>query len=125
MEKRAVTKFYAKLGKSDSETSNVFSWLKQFLDIRYMVKDDQCSGRPISSRTPEIIEEVRNFEAIDGCAPLKMMVDSVNINKEAIQTTLLENVGRTKVSVKFAPHTLFPGQKAMRRAHCKRRHFNR
>ncbi|GFU90892.1 protein GVQW3 [Trichonephila clavipes] len=101
MDKRAVIKFYATLGKSASETyqlmkqvygdcclsrSNVFVWHKRFLDGCDAVEDDQRSGRPISSRTPEIIEKVKNFVANDRCASLRMMVDSLNINKETIRT---------------------------------------
>ncbi|GFU66620.1 FLJ37770-like protein [Trichonephila clavipes] len=62
--------------------SNVFVWPKRFLDGRDAVDGDQCSGRPISSRTSEIIEKVRNFVASDRCAPFRMMADSLNINKE-------------------------------------------
>ncbi|GFT48274.1 uncharacterized protein TNCV_4708451 [Trichonephila clavipes] len=76
MEKRVVIKFYTKLGKSASETyrlmkevygdccinrSNGFVWHKRFLGVSDMVEDDQYSGRPISSRTSEIIKKVRNF----------------------------------------------------------------
>ncbi|GFW72079.1 uncharacterized protein TNCV_4789671 [Trichonephila clavipes] len=72
MEKKAVHKFYAKLDKSTSETyqlmkqeftvtclnrSYVFVWNKRFLEEKDAVEDDQRSGRPISSRTPEIIEK--------------------------------------------------------------------
>ncbi|GFW33200.1 FLJ37770-like protein [Trichonephila clavipes] len=71
------------------------------------------------SRTPEIIEKVQNFVANDCCASLRMMVDSLNINKETIRTLLHENLGKTKVCAKFVPHTLSPEQKAMRIAHAK------
>ncbi|GFW72369.1 protein GVQW3 [Trichonephila clavipes] len=97
MDKRKVIKFYAKLSKSASETyqlmkqvyrdcclsrSNVFMWYKRFLDESDAVEDDQRIGRPISSRTPETIEKVHTFVANDPCASLRMMVDSLNINKE-------------------------------------------
>ncbi|GFV64333.1 protein GVQW3 [Trichonephila clavipes] len=133
MDKRTVIKFYAKLGKSASETyqlkkqvhgdcclsrSNVFVWHKRFLD-RSDAVDDQRSGRPISSRTPEIIEKVQNFVANDRCTSLRMMIDSLNINKETSRTILHENSGKTKVCAKFVPHTLSPEQKAMRIAHAK------
>ncbi|GFV88116.1 protein GVQW3 [Trichonephila clavipes] len=134
MDKRAVIKFYAKLGKNASETyqlmkqvygdcclsrSNVFVWQKRFLDGSDTVEDDQRSGRPISSRTPEIIEKVQNFVANDHCAPLRMMVDSVNINNETIRTIMHENLEKTKVCAKFVPHTLSSEQKAMRITHAK------
>ncbi|GFW21921.1 HTH_48 domain-containing protein [Trichonephila clavipes] len=73
-----------------------------------MVKYDQRSGRPISSKTPEIIEKVRNFVANDHCTSLRMMTDSLNINKEIIGN----------VCAKFVPDILSPEQKAMRSAHC-------
>ncbi|GFY08777.1 protein GVQW3 [Trichonephila clavipes] len=128
MEKRAVIKFYAKLGKSASEAyqlmkqvygdcclrSNVFVLHSHFLDGRDAVEDDQRSGRPISSRTPEIIEKVLNFVAND----------SLRINKETIRTILHEGLGKTKVCAKFVLHTLFPEQKPMRNVHYKKQHFS-
>ncbi|GFX47599.1 uncharacterized protein TNCV_3016181 [Trichonephila clavipes] len=72
MEKRAAIKFYAKLGKSASETyqlmkqvygdcclsiSKVFVWHKRFLDGRDVIDEDQRRRRPTSSRIPEIIEK--------------------------------------------------------------------
>ncbi|GFT30365.1 FLJ37770-like protein [Trichonephila clavipes] len=82
-----------------------------FLDGRVAVEDDQRSGRPISSRTSEIIEKVRNFVANDRWASLRMMADSFNINKEAIRTILHDDLGKTKVCAKFVPHSLSPKTK--------------
>ncbi|GFT24377.1 FLJ37770-like protein [Trichonephila clavipes] len=90
-----------------------------FLNGSDTVKDDQRSGRSISSRTPEIMEKVRNFVADNRYAPLRMMADSFNINKEAIRIILHEDLGKAKVCAKFIPHTLSPEQKAMRSAHCR------
>ncbi|GFS62229.1 FLJ37770-like protein [Trichonephila clavipes] len=73
----------------------------------------------ISSRTPEIIEKVRNFVANDPCASLRLMEDSLSTNKETIRTTLHEDLGKTKVGAKFVPHTLNSEQKAMRNIHCR------
>ncbi|GFW63511.1 hypothetical protein TNCV_401771 [Trichonephila clavipes] len=67
-----------------------------FLDGRDAVEDYQRSGRPISSRTPEIIEKVRNFVANHRCAPLRMMTDSLNINKKVIRTILHEEYPQRK-----------------------------
>ncbi|GFX24234.1 protein GVQW3 [Trichonephila clavipes] len=99
--------------------SNDFMWHKRFLDGSDTVENDQRSGRSISSRAPEIIEKVQNFVANDRCASLRMIADSLNINKKAIRIIRYEDLGKTKVCAKFVPHTLSPEQKAMRSAHCR------
>ncbi|GFX23797.1 FLJ37770-like protein [Trichonephila clavipes] len=83
------------------------------------VEGDQRSGRPISSRTPEIIEKVQIFVENVCCASLRMMSDSLNINEETIRTILHEELGKTKVCAKFVPHTLSPEQKVMGSEHCR------
>ncbi|EGI63180.1 Mariner Mos1 transposase [Acromyrmex echinatior] len=111
MEQRAVIKFNAKLGKSASETFRsmqqvygsqcldciaVFEWHKRFLEGRETLEDDKKSGRPISVRTPEMIEKVRDFVANDRNASLKMMEEALNISRETIRTILHEDLGKTK-----------------------------
>ena len=64
MERRAVIKFHAKLGKNASETfwlmqkvygddclsrANIFLWRKCFLEGRERLEDDNREGRPISA----------------------------------------------------------------------------
>ncbi|GFX01837.1 FLJ37770-like protein [Trichonephila clavipes] len=88
------------------------------------VEDDQRRGRSISSRTTETIEKVRNFVANDRCAPLRMMSDSLKINKETIRIIMDEDLGKTKVCAKFVLRILYREQKAMRSAHCKRHPFS-
>lgn len=134
MEQRAVIKFNAKLGKTASETfrlmqqvygddclsrTNVFLWHKRFLDGRVSLKDDKRDGRPISARTPEMIEKVRDFVANDRNASLKMMEEALNIGKETIRLILHEDLGKTKVCAKFVPHTLTGEQKSFRVNHSK------
>lgn len=132
MEQRAVIKFHAKLGKNASETlklmqqvygdnclsrTNVFVWDKRFLEGRESLEDDKHTGRPISVRTPEMIEKVRDFVTNDRNASLKMMEEALNIGKETIRTILREDLGKTKVCAKFVPHTLNEHQKSMRIQH--------
>lgn len=129
MEQRAVIKFHAKLGKNASETFRlmqqvyrddclsrtvVFEWHKRFLGGRETLEDDKHTGRPISVRTPEMMQKVRDFVAEDRNASLRMMEEALNINKETIRTILHEDLGKTKVCAKFVPHTLNDDQKLMR-----------
>ncbi|GFX73064.1 FLJ37770-like protein [Trichonephila clavipes] len=98
MEKRAVIKLHAKLGKSASKTYqlmkqvyggcclsrlNVFCVVQMFLDGRITVEDAQRP--PISSRIPETIEKVRNCMANDRCASLKLMEDSLSTTKKRFE----------------------------------------
>ncbi|GFT32490.1 FLJ37770-like protein [Trichonephila clavipes] len=99
--------------------STVFARHKRVLDERDEVEDDQRSERPISFGTPETIKKVRNLMANDRCVSLRMMTDSLNINKETIRTILHEDLDKTKVCNKFIPHTLSPEQKPVRSSHCK------
>jgi hypothetical protein len=72
-EQHANIKFMCKLGKSASETlmalqrvygdtalnkSAVYDWFSRF---KIGQEDDQCSGRPSTSRTKEMIEKVRQL----------------------------------------------------------------
>ncbi|GFX91441.1 hypothetical protein TNCV_3545241 [Trichonephila clavipes] len=62
--------------------SNIFVWYKRFLYGRDTVEDDPRNGRPILSRTFEIIEKVRNISGQnDCCASLKLTDDSLSTNK--------------------------------------------
>ena len=127
MEQRTVIKFHAKLGTNASETfrlmqqvygddclsrANVFLWHKRFLEGRERLEDDNREGRPISARTPEMIEKVRDFIANDRNASLKMMEGALNISRETIRTILHEDLGKTKACGKFVPHTLTDDQKS-------------
>ena len=76
------------------------------MEGRERLEDDNREGKPISARTPELIEKVRNLIAKDRNASLKMMEEALNVSRETIQTIFHENLGKTKVYAKFVPHTL-------------------
>ncbi|GFV24863.1 transposable element Tcb2 transposase [Trichonephila clavipes] len=79
---RALTEEWNKLPQKLLD--NVVQSHKRFLDERNAVEDDQHNGKTISSRTPEIIEKVPNFAAIDRFASLRMMANTLTINKNTI-----------------------------------------
>jgi len=73
-EQRYAIKFCAKLGKSGSETlqllraacgdavlssAQVFRWHKAFKEGRESVEDEQCAGRPSTSRTENSVACVK------------------------------------------------------------------
>jgi len=75
-EHRVCIKFCLKLGKIATECnemlktafgeqamgrSQTFQWFSRFKTVRISTDDDERSGRPVSSSTPEIIERVRQI----------------------------------------------------------------
>jgi len=74
LEQRYAIKFCAKLGKSGSETlqllrtaygdavlssAQVFRWHKAFKDGRESIEDEQCAGRPSTSRNENNVARVK------------------------------------------------------------------
>ena len=57
--------------------ASVFLWYKRFLEGRERLEDDNREGRPISARTPEIIEKVRDYyyycQTINGAYYLEVL----------------------------------------------------
>ena len=75
-EQSACINFYFKLGKTATECyemlktafgeqgmgrSQTFQWFFRFKAGRTSIDDDERSGRPVSSSTPEMIERVRQI----------------------------------------------------------------
>jgi len=75
-EQRACIKFCLKLGKTATECyemlktafgeqamgrSQTFQWFSRFKAGRTSIDDDERSGRPVSSSTPEMIDSVRQI----------------------------------------------------------------
>lgn len=75
-EQRACIKFCFKLGKTATECyemlktafgeqamghSQTFQWFSRFKAGRTSIDDDERSGQPVSSSTPEMIERVRQI----------------------------------------------------------------
>ena len=75
-EQRACIKFFLKLGKTATECyeilktafgeqamgrSQTFQWFSRFKAGRTSIDNDESSGRPVSSSTPEMIESVRQI----------------------------------------------------------------
>jgi hypothetical protein len=103
MEQRSVTEFYCKLGKSATKAyeglkrvyrdgclsrARVFGWFAKFHDGRESIEDGPRPGRPVSIRTEENIEKVRNIVSEDRRITTRMITDMLNINKETARDIL-------------------------------------
>ncbi|XP_012920488.1 putative uncharacterized protein FLJ37770 isoform X2 [Heterocephalus glaber] len=115
LEQRISIKFCVKLNKSASEThhllkeaygdevmsrARVFDWHKRFKEGREDVRDDARSGRPVTHRTDENIQKVRNLVCSNRQLTVRMMAEELNLDKETVRLILKENLNMRKISAK-------------------------
>ncbi|XP_076969650.1 protein GVQW3 [Tamandua tetradactyla] len=113
LEQRISIKFCVKLNKSASEThhllkeaygnevmsrARVFDWHKRFKKGREDVRDDARSGRPVTHRTDENIQKVKDLVCSNRQLTVRMMAEELNLDKETVRLILKENLNMRKVS---------------------------
>jgi len=122
-------KFCYKLGKTATETHEilvqvygteavsrkcVYDWFKCFRDGKETTEDEPRSGRPSTSRTPDMIERVRQMLAQDRRVTSRLMAEELGISKDMVHTIVREDLGKCKICSRFVPHKLTDEQKAKR-----------
>ncbi|XP_012783759.3 protein GVQW3 [Ochotona princeps] len=121
LEQRLSIKFCVKLNKSASEThhllqqaygdevmsrARVFDWHKRFKEGREDVRDDARSGRPVTHRTKENIQKVKDLVCSNRQLTVRMMAEELNLDKETVRLILKENLNMRKVSAKILSEIL-------------------
>ena len=91
-------------GNSSMSWTKVFEWHKRFVEGRENVEDDPKSGRTYTSTTNANIEKVRQL--------VRVMANELGMDKETVQTILVDALGMWKVCVKMVPRHLTQEQKA-------------
>ncbi|XP_024304049.1 protein GVQW3 isoform X1 [Homo sapiens] len=115
LEQRISIKFCVKLNKSASEThhllkeaygdevmsrARVFDWHKRFKEGREDVRDDARSGRPVTHRTDDNIQKVKDLVCSNRQLTVRMMAEELNLDKETVRLILKENLNMRKISAK-------------------------
>jgi transposase len=127
MEQRVKIKFCYKLGKTETHEmlvqvygteavsrKSVYDWFKHFRDGKETTEDEPRSGRPLTSRTPDMIKRVRQMLAQDRRVTLRLMVEELSISEDTVHTIVHEDLGKPKICSRFVPHKLTEEQKAKR-----------
>ena len=124
-EQRACIKFCFKLGETARECyemlrtsfgeqamgrSQTFQWFSQFKAGRTWTDDDERSGQPVSSSTPEMIERVRQIICKDRCIIDEVSMQ-VGISHRTYHKILTEELKMQHVASKFVPRLLRVDQK--------------
>jgi len=125
-EQRACIKFCFKVGKTATECyemlktafgeqavghSQTFQWFSRFKAVRTSIDDDERSGKPVSSSTPEMIERVRQIIHEDCLHTIHEISMVVGISHGMCHKILTEDLEMRRVVSKFVPRLLSVDQK--------------
>ena len=95
MEQRSDIKFCYKLGRTATETCEmlvqvygseavsrkcVYEWFKRFREGKETTEDEPRSGRPLTRRTPDMIEKMRQILVQNRLLPLRLIAEELGIN---------------------------------------------
>jgi len=125
-EQRACIKFCFKSGKTATECyemlktafgeqamgcSQTFQWFSRFKAGRTSTDDNEHSGRPVSSSTPEMIERVHQIIREDRRHTIDEVSMLVGISHGTCHKILTEDLKMQHVASKFVPTLLSVDQK--------------
>ena len=97
-------------GEQAMDCSQTFQWFSRFKARRTSTDDDERSGRPVSSSTPETIERVRQIIRKDR----RRTIDEVSTLVGICHKSLTEDLKMRRVASKFVPRLLSVDQKQQR-----------
>jgi hypothetical protein len=121
IDQHVCIKFCMKLGKYATETlemlreafgehslclTAVFEWHSHFKVCQVSVENDECSGRPSTSKTTENVENCHQT--------IRELADTVGISYGVRQEILTENLNMPHIAAMFVPQLLTNDQKQRR-----------
>ena len=74
------------------------------------MKDDQRTGRPNTPRTDENVERINRIVREDRRLGVRMIVDTLSIDKDKIWKNLSDELNMKKFCAKIVPKLLRPDQ---------------
>ena len=129
LKERYAIKVYFKLGKNATETYgmlqtafrpscmnrvSVFEWHKRFKEGRESVREDERCGRSKGIRTPELIDQIKNFIDKDRHVSIETISAQFDVSVGTVHTIIREELKMRKICMKFVPRVLREDQKESR-----------
>ena len=127
LEERYAIKFCFKLEKNATETTygmlqtafepscinraSVFEWHKRFKEGRESARDDERCGRSKGVRTPELIDQIKNFIDKDRCVSIETISTQFDVSVWTVHTIIREELKMRKFCAKFVTRVLKEDQK--------------
>ncbi|UYV67791.1 hypothetical protein LAZ67_5002075 [Cordylochernes scorpioides] len=102
-------------GEATLDRSNVYRWYKMFSEGREDVNDEERAGRPSTSTTDEIINEVEKMILANRRITVREVAeDPKNISIGSCHSIFINDLGMRRVAAKFVPNLLNCDQKQHR-----------
>jgi histone-lysine N-methyltransferase SETMAR len=99
-------------GDNAMSQRKTFLWYKRFKDGRTSVDDDERSGRPSTSTTPENIAKVREAILADRRQTIHDVCETAGLSYGTVQRILADNLNMRLISARSVPRLLSDDQKA-------------
>jgi len=106
-------------GDNAMSQSKAFLWYKHFKDGQTSVDDDEHSGRPSISTTPENIAKVCEGILADCRQTIHDVCEIVGLSYGTVQRILVDSLNTRRISARFVPRLLSDDQKALSISVCR------
>ena len=90
-------------GASGMNRASVFEWHKRFKEGRESVRDDESCGRNKEVRTPELIDQIKNFMDKDRRVSTETISAQFDVSVGTVHTIIREELKMRKICAKFVP----------------------
>ena len=74
----------------------VYEWFKRFREGKETTEDEPRLGRPLTSRTLEMIEKVRQILAQNLLLTLRLIAEELGISKDTAHTIVRDDLDKRK-----------------------------
>ena len=102
------------LGQHAPSYTTVKNWVAQFKRGDFSTCDVPRPGRPKTTTTPEIIDQIHELILEDRRISAKSKSEQVDISRERVGSIIHEDLGMRKLSAKWVPKCLNAIQKRQR-----------
>jgi len=105
------SKFINVYGDSSPSFSTIKKWAAEFKRGRTSLEDDPREGRPKSTTTPEIIEQVHDMVLDDRRIKVREIAETIGISKERVGYILHKELDMKKLCAGWVPRLVTADQK--------------
>ena len=91
-----------------------YEWFKRFREGKETTEGEPRLGRPSTSRTPEMIEKVRQMLAQNRRLTLRLIAEELGISKDTAHAIVRDDLRKRKICPRFVPHKFTDEQEAKR-----------